>query len=183
MIRKDNLIKWDKQWLWNPTDLGWKFDFPTYYLCFIIFFSLPLSLPSLLIILKLCLIDCSVQSSLSSALLKSGGNGVEVSVWTPEWTRLLGILEGALFFLFWSRLQVGLPADLVLKNLPADARDVGLTPGLKRSPGGGNGNSLQYSWLENPHGQRILIMVSQKSWTWLSSSVKQQSYRCLPCKN
>ena len=29
-------------------------------------------------------------------------------------------------------------------------------PGLRRSPGEGNGNSLQYSCLENPHGQRSL---------------------------
>ena len=31
-----------------------------------------------------------------------------------------------------------------------NARDLGLTPGLGRSPGGGNGNLLQYSCLENP---------------------------------
>ena len=37
-----------------------------------------------------------------------------------------------------------------------DARDVGLTPGLGRSPGGGHGNPLQYSCLKNPHGQRSL---------------------------
>ena len=36
-----------------------------------------------------------------------------------------------------------------VKNLPADARDLGLVPGLGRSPGEGNGNSLQYSCLEN----------------------------------
>ena len=29
------------------------------------------------------------------------------------------------------------------------AGDVSLIPGLERSPGGGNGNPLQYSWLEN----------------------------------
>ena len=29
-------------------------------------------------------------------------------------------------------------------------------PGLERSPGGGHSNSLQYSCLENPHGQRSL---------------------------
>ena len=41
----------------------------------------------------------------------------------------------------------------MVKNPPAnagDARDVGLIPGLGRSPGGGNGNSLQYSSLTNP---------------------------------
>ena len=65
------------------------------------------------------------------SIVKSGGNGVEVNVWTPEWTRLLGVLEGALF-LFWSKLQVGFPGDSVLQNLLASARDVGLIPGLKR---------------------------------------------------
>ena len=42
---------------------------------------------------------------------------------------------------------------LVVKNPPANARDirdVGLIPGLKRSPGGEHGNPLQYSCLENP---------------------------------
>ena len=31
-----------------------------------------------------------------------------------------------------------------------DTRDAALIPGLGRSPGGGNGNLLQYSWLGNP---------------------------------
>ena len=34
--------------------------------------------------------------------------------------------------------------------------DLGLIPGLGRSPGGGHGNQLQYFCLENPHGQRSL---------------------------
>ena len=41
----------------------------------------------------------------------------------------------------------------MVKNLPAnagDARDVGSFPGLGRSPGGGHGNPLQGSCLENP---------------------------------
>ena len=38
-----------------------------------------------------------------------------------------------------------------------NTRDVGLIPGLGRSPGGGHGNPLHYSWLENPHGQRSLV--------------------------
>ena len=37
-----------------------------------------------------------------------------------------------------------------LKKPPADARDVGLIPGSRRSPGGGRGNPTQYSCLENP---------------------------------
>ena len=42
---------------------------------------------------------------------------------------------------------------LVVKNPPAsagDIRDVGLFPGLGRSPGEGHGNPFQYSCLENP---------------------------------
>ena len=42
---------------------------------------------------------------------------------------------------------------LVVKNLPASARDVrdtGSIPRIGRSPGEGNGNPLQYSCLENP---------------------------------
>ena len=42
---------------------------------------------------------------------------------------------------------------LMVKNLPAnvgDVRGAGSIPGLRRSPGGGHGNPLQYSCLENP---------------------------------
>ena len=45
------------------------------------------------------------------------------------------------------------------KNLPADAEDIkdtGAIPGSGRSPGGGHDNPLQYSCLENLHGQRNL---------------------------
>ena len=38
---------------------------------------------------------------------------------------------------------------LVAKNLPANAGDAGLIPGLERYPGGGNDNPLQYSCLGN----------------------------------
>ena len=38
----------------------------------------------------------------------------------------------------------------MVKNEPVSAGDVGLIPGLGRSPREGNGNPLQYSCLENP---------------------------------
>ena len=38
----------------------------------------------------------------------------------------------------------------MIKNLPANAGDMDLFPGLGRSPGVGNGNSLQYFCLGNP---------------------------------
>ena len=43
----------------------------------------------------------------------------------------------------------GFPGSSVVKNLPANARDTGSIPGLGRSPGGGYGNPLQYSAVEN----------------------------------
>ena len=42
----------------------------------------------------------------------------------------------------------------MIKNLPAHARDVCSVPGSGRSPGGGNGSLLQYSYLENPMDRR-----------------------------
>ena len=48
---------------------------------------------------------------------------------------------------------------LMVKNPLANAgnkTDVGRIPGSGRSPGGGNGNPLQYSCLEKSHGQRSL---------------------------
>ena len=45
----------------------------------------------------------------------------------------------------------GFPGGSVVKNPPANARDVvGLIPESRRSPGVGNGNPLQYSCLGNP---------------------------------
>ena len=42
------------------------------------------------------------------------------------------------------------PGGTVVKNLPANAKDTGSISGLRRSPGEGNGNPLQYSCLRNP---------------------------------
>ena len=40
------------------------------------------------------------------------------------------------------------------KESTCSEEDLGLIPGLERSPGGGHGNPLHYSCLENPQGQR-----------------------------
>ena len=44
----------------------------------------------------------------------------------------------------------GFPGGSVVKNLLANAEEIGLTFGSGRSPGEANGNPLQYSCLENP---------------------------------
>ena len=46
------------------------------------------------------------------------------------------------------------PGSSVVKNPPANARDMGSVPGLGRSPGEGNGNPLQYSCLRNSMDRR-----------------------------
>ena len=62
----------------------------------------------------------------------------------------------------------------MVKNPPADvgdARDVGSVPGLGRSPGGGNGNPLQYSCLVNPMDSgawQATVHGAAKSWTQVS---------------
>ena len=64
----------------------------------------------------------------------------------------------------------GLQVVLVVKNLLANAgdiRDVGSIPGSGRSPGGGHGYQLQYSWLENP-------MDREAWWATVSGVVKSQ---------
>ena len=51
-------------------------------------------------------------------------------------------------------------------------RDVGLIPGSGRSPGEGNGNTLQYSCLENPMGRgdwRAIVHRVTKHQTQLST--------------
>ena len=62
----------------------------------------------------------------------------------------------------------GFPGGAVVKNVPANAEDMGLIPGSGRSPGGGNGNPLQYSCLENSTDRgawRALVHEAAKSWT------------------
>ena len=71
-----------------------------------------------------------------------------------EFSCMLNSLPSPLFFyinFYWS--VVASQVALVVKKPPAnarDVRDVGSIPGSGRGPGGGHGNPLQYSCLENP---------------------------------
>ena len=55
-------------------------------------------------------------------------------------------LKQLLLFHIYGASQVA----LMIRNLPANARGVGLISGCRKAPGGGYGNALQYSHLENP---------------------------------
>ena len=83
------------------------------------------------------------------------------------------------------------PGGSVVRNPPAnagDTRNTGSIPGLGRASGEGNGNPLQSSCLENPHGQRNLVgcspwghrvrhdkagIVTHHPMPWTSSSLNQ----------
>ena len=62
------------------------------------------------------------------------------------------------------------------KESTCNAGDLGSIPVLRRSPGGGHGNSFQYSCLKNPHGQRSLMGYSpwghkeSNTTEWLSTA-------------
>ena len=67
---------------------------------------------------------------------------------------------------------------LLVKNPPANAgdiRDTGSIPGLGRSPGGGHGNPLQYSYLENPHGMLQSIGLKESDTTELTQRACMQA--------
>ena len=55
----------------------------------------------------------------------------------------------------------------MVKNLPAQAGDIGLIPRLGRSLGEGNGNPLQYSCLGNPMDRGASQAIA-KSWIQLN---------------
>ena len=62
------------------------------------------------------------------------------------------------------------PGGAAVRNLPVNPGDTSLSPGSGRSPGGGNGNLLQYSCLENVMDRGALwatVHRVTKSWTQL----------------
>ena len=75
--------------------------------------------------------------------------------------------------MIWTLLHVcygGFKGGSVVKNLPANAGDTGSIPGSGRSPRGGHGNPLQYSYLENPmdrETRRVTVHRVTESQTWL----------------
>ena len=64
-----------------------------------------------------------------------------------------------------------------------DAGDVGSVSGLGRSPGGGNGNPLQYSCQDNSMDRGVRQAIVQrvtKSWTQLSNWAQDNYYQKKP---
>ena len=75
---------------------------------------------------------------------------------------------GEFFFFLHLFCPQDFPGGSDCKESACNAGDLGSVPGLGRAPGGGHGNSLQYSCLENSHGQRSLVAIFHgitNSWT------------------
>ena len=68
--------------------------------------------------------------------------------------------------------QQGYPRGSDGKESACNVGDLGSIPGLGRAPGGGHGKPLQYSCLENPHGQRSL--AGHSPWGGRESAVTEQ---------
>ena len=74
----------------------------------------------------------------------------------------------------WLSMSEGFPGGSVVKNPPANAGVRGSIPGLRTSPGLGNGNPLQYSCLGNPMDSGVWWGYS--SWTHKESDMTE--YAC-----
>ena len=73
----------------------------------------------------------------------------------------------------------------MVKNWPANVGDMSLIPRSRRSPGGGHGNSLQSSCLENPMDRGdwwATVHGVTKSWTVVGMYAQAHSYLTLPLK-
>ena len=68
---------------------------------------------------------------------------------------------------------------LAVKKLPANAgdiKDAGSIPGLGRSPGGGHGNPLQYSYLENSMDRGTCGGEGYSPWGCKESDTTETTY-------
>ena len=70
------------------------------------------------------------------------------------------------------RQWAGFPGCSDGKESACNAGDLGLIPGLGRSPGGVHVSTLQYSYLENPNGQRSL--AGNSLWSSKESDIPEQ---------
>ena len=66
-------------------------------------------------------------------------------------------------------IDPGFPCSSAGKESSCNAGDLGLIPGLRRSPGEGNGNPLKYSCLENPKDKGAWQATVQESDSWTLS--------------
>ena len=99
------------------------------------------------------------------AILGTGGYGTEQNRQISSHTKLAFSNGNELV-----HVREVFPGGAAVRNLPVNPGDTSLSPGSGRSPGGGNGNLLQYSCLENVMDRGALwatVHRVTKSWTQL----------------
>ena len=69
-------------------------------------------------------------------------------------------MEWGVHFSKWYHITKGFSGGSGGKEFASNLGDLGSIPESRRSAGGGHGNPLQYSCLENPRGQRSLAGYS-----------------------
>ena len=94
----------------------------------------------------------------------------------------IGFLLKIIFFIFVEVIHVGktFPNGSDGKESAWNVGDLGLIPGLGRSPGEGNGNPLQYSCLENPMDRgawRLQVAKSQRGLSDYHSLIHEDRLR------
>ena len=108
-----------------------------------------------------------------------------ILAWSIPWTEEPGRMQSIVLqrvghdwsnlalLLLLSPLLMGFPGGSVVKNPPANAGDAGdFDPWIRKIPGGGNDNPLQYSCLESPMDRGawwVTVHGVSKSQTWLST--------------
>ena len=86
------------------------------------------------------------------------------------------ILRKCQLFLRWLHRFMGFPCGSVSKESTCNVGDLGLIPGLGRSPGEGKSYPLQYSCLEN--SMDWIVLGVAKSQTQLSDIILQSCSQC-----
>ena len=74
---------------------------------------------------------------------------------------------------------MGFPGRSDGKESACSVGHLGSFPGVGRSPGGGHGILLQYSCLENPHGQRSLVSYSPWGCKECDTTERLSTVQCL----
>ena len=107
-----------------------------------------------------------------------------------SWSRDLYVSHMAGRFFTTSTIWDGFPVGSDSKESACNGGDLGSIPGLGRFPGGGHGNPVQCSCLENPHGQRSLVGYSpwdckeSDTTEWLSTTLHSTTWEALiSCNN
>ena len=78
-------------------------------------------------------------------------------------------------------MLLGSPGGSMVKNPPTSARDTVWSPDRGDPPGGGNGNPLQYSCLENPMEQSSLVGCSPRGCKESDRTEQLSRHVCIPC--